>query len=369
MLDFGMLPPEVNSTLMYSGPGSGPMLAAATAWDALAWQLDSFATGYSSTLSELQGQTWSGGSAAAMTAAAAPYVAWASATATLAEQSAIAARAAATAYEAAFTATVPPPIVAANRVQLATLVATNFFGQNTAGIAATEAAYVAMWAQDAAAMYSYAATSAATTTLTPFQGPPQTTSATAQSGQAAAAAQAATGAATEPSDPFAALVSSILGGTGNFNTLTAPMVFGSNSIRTAGQMGNYIMALIPAATSAVAQAPAAAVAAGEFGAGAGARTFVLASVGEAAPVGGLSVPSSWPATPAAGSTVQQAQLAAASQPLASREETGRATSSRRGHLAPAGVGPMQALAGRRKGYPVLRMRDRRYRMPRPAVGG
>ena len=92
MLDFGMLPPEVNSTLMYSGPGSGPMLAAASAWDALAWQLESFATGYSSTLSELLGQTWSGGSAEAMVAAATPYVAWASATATLAEQTANQAR-------------------------------------------------------------------------------------------------------------------------------------------------------------------------------------------------------------------------------------------------------------------------------------
>ncbi|MEK1233452.1 PPE domain-containing protein, partial [Mycobacterium ulcerans] len=28
MLDFALLPPKVNSTLMYSGPGSGSMLAA-----------------------------------------------------------------------------------------------------------------------------------------------------------------------------------------------------------------------------------------------------------------------------------------------------------------------------------------------------
>ena len=39
------------------------------------------------------------------------------------------------------------------------LIATNFFGQNTAAIAATEAQYSEYWAQDATAMYTYAATS------------------------------------------------------------------------------------------------------------------------------------------------------------------------------------------------------------------
>ena len=53
--------------------------------------------------------------------------------------------------------TVPPPVIAANRTQLMSLTATNFFGQNTPAIAATEAQYSEMWAQDAAAMYGYAA--------------------------------------------------------------------------------------------------------------------------------------------------------------------------------------------------------------------
>jgi hypothetical protein len=160
------------------------------------------------------------------------------------------------------------------------------------------------------------------------------------------------------------MMSSTVSGVGIFNTLTNPARFAADSLRTAGQMGNYIMALIPAASSAAAKVPAAAVAAGEFGPAA--RAMVLAGVGEAAPVGGLSVPPSWPASPA-GSTVQQAQLAAATHPLAAQEE--RPASSRRAHLAPAGAGPVRALGAGRKGYPVLRMRDRRYRMPRPAVGG
>lgn len=154
MFDFGALPPEINSARMYSGPGAGPLMAAAAAWDALAAELESYAIGYSSVVADLS-QSWSGGAAMAMAAAAAPYVAWASATMTLAEQAAAQARAAAAAYEAAFAATVPPAVVAANRARLAILVATNFFGQNTPAIAMTEIEYMEMWAQDVAAMVGY----------------------------------------------------------------------------------------------------------------------------------------------------------------------------------------------------------------------
>lgn len=154
MFDFGALPPEINSARMYSGPGAGPLMAAAAAWDALAAELESYAIGYSSVVADLS-QSWSGGAAMAMAAAAAPYVAWASATMTLAEQAAAQARAAAGAYEAAFAATVPPAVVAANRARLAILVATNFFGQNTPAIAMTEIEYMEMWAQDVAAMVGY----------------------------------------------------------------------------------------------------------------------------------------------------------------------------------------------------------------------
>lgn len=154
MFDFGALPPEINSARMYSGPGAGPLMAAAAAWDALAAELESYAIGYSSVVADLS-QSWSGGAAMAMAAAAAPYVAWASTTMTLAEQAAAQARAAAAAYEAAFAATVPPAVVAANRARLAILVATNFFGQNTPAIAMTEIEYMEMWAQDVAAMVGY----------------------------------------------------------------------------------------------------------------------------------------------------------------------------------------------------------------------
>jgi PPE-repeat protein len=176
---------------MYTGPGSGSMMAAAAAWDGLAAELSSTVTGYTSVITELTSSPWLGPASRSMVAAAAPYVSWLSRAATLAEEASNQARAAAAAYEAAFAMTVPPPAVAANRVLLMTLVATNFFGQNTPAIAATEAEYAEMWAQDAAAMYGYAGASAIATQLASFTEPAQTTDQSGLAAQTAAVNQAA----------------------------------------------------------------------------------------------------------------------------------------------------------------------------------
>ena len=136
-MDFGALPPEINSARMYSGPGSGPLMAAATAWDELATELNSTAASYSSVISGLTSEDWLGPSSASMAAAAAPYAAWISTTGAQAEQAAAQAMAAASAYEAAFAMTVPPPVIAANRSQTMALIATNILGQNTSAIAAS----------------------------------------------------------------------------------------------------------------------------------------------------------------------------------------------------------------------------------------
>ncbi len=191
-MDFAVLPPEVNSGRMYAGPGSGPMLAAAAAWDGLAAELQSTAASYGSAISELTGGPWLGSSSASMAAAAAPYLDWMTGAATQAEQTATQAKAAAAAYEAAFAMTVPPAMIVANRTLLMTLIATNIFGQNTAAIAATETDYAEMWAQDTAAMYGYAGSSAAASTLTPFTSPPPTTNPAGAGSQAAAVAQSST---------------------------------------------------------------------------------------------------------------------------------------------------------------------------------
>jgi PPE-repeat protein len=190
-MDFGSYPPEINSGRMYAGAGATPMLTAAQAWEELAAELHSAAGSYQSVVSGLTAGPWLGSSSASMAAAAASYTSWLNATAAQAEETAAQAKAAAAAYQTAFAATVPPTMVAANRSQLMTLVATNLFGRNTQAIAANEAQYAEMWAQDSAAMYGYAASSASATSLTPFTPPQQNTNPGGSAGQAAAASQAA----------------------------------------------------------------------------------------------------------------------------------------------------------------------------------
>ena len=93
-MSYPVLPPEVNSALMHAGVGSGPMLAAATAWTGLANELRTAASSFASVTSGLSGQggTWQGPSAAAMAAAAGPYTAWLSTAASHSEQAASQAR-------------------------------------------------------------------------------------------------------------------------------------------------------------------------------------------------------------------------------------------------------------------------------------
>jgi PPE-repeat protein len=340
---------------MYAGPGAGSMMAAAAAWNGLAAELESAASSYGSVISALTSGPWVGPSSTAMAAAAAPYVAWMGATAQQAELAAAQAQTAAAAYAAAFAATVPPPEIAVNRAQLMMLIATNFFGQNTPAIAATEAQYAEMWAQDAAAMYGYAATSAAATAqVTPFTAAPQTTNLAGLAAQGAASAQTAgssvstgvqsalsqltsaiTGALNNLASPLSAL-SSALGGTSSATSQTGPFgtLLSTNGLSLGGIAGSLISSYgaMPGwlalsmttsmATSALGpmmnpdvfvpfmqmNAAAAAGAAGAAGAaaapGALAPGFAggvgglpglggLAGMGQAASVGGLAVPPSW----------------------------------------------------------------------------
>jgi PPE-repeat protein len=351
-MDFGMLPPEVNSGRMYAGAGAAPLMTAASAWDGLAAELSSAATSYQSVVTELTGQPWLGAASASMAAAAAPYVNWMQTTAGQAEQTAAQARAAAAAYQAAFAATVPPALIAANRATLATLTATNILGQNTPAIAATEADYAEMWAQDAAAMYGYTGASTAAATLTPFAATSSDTNPAGTADQGAAVAQAAsTGGvqqavstvtntvqtATTTTDPLQPL----------FDFFNSPLnhalspLFNSGTPLVQFIARNELIAVIPqnltaaamgiaatrAATAAGSQAAASAASANVSGSPPGAslaRAYgsqgdVQASLGRAGSVGGMSVP------PSANAATTPIRLAAASEPLAAHALPAAAT--------------------------------------------
>lgn len=395
MFDFGALPPEINSARMYTGPGSGPMMAAAAAWDALTAQLETFAARCSAVVSELHGQSWSGASSAAMVAAAAPYVAWVTATALQAGQSAHQARAAAGAYEAAFTATVPPFVVAANRAQLLLLVATNFFGQNTPAIAANELAYAEMWAQDAVAMYTYAATASSATALSPFEQPPQTTNPVGPATQAAATSDAVGSSTGQSATQLAQLLAAVpqqlqsmaAAGSGSavaadattspiiaafetFNILTGPLVPAYQIPFATFQAGLFVTGLTETKVEnqllPELAAPLDGAAAAQAASASGPVQPVLASAGRAVSVGGLSTPPNWTLASHDGAAAEPAEAARPGLRVLPPWAQEPASA---GHTGVPAMAPLNNAGPRRGDNTVFRMRDRRYRMPRPAPGG
>ena len=281
---FAALPPEVNSAFMYTGAGSGPLLAASTAWSNLAAELSTTATSVGFDHRHADREQWTGVGSTAAAAAAQPYVGWLTKTAAAAEQAAAQAQASAAAYEAAFAGVVPPALIAANRSLLATLVATNFLGINTPAIAATEAQYAEMWVQDAVTLTTYEAASTAAAVLQPLTPASPTTSPAAAATQSAAVAQAATANPAASSlqgrpDGVACRGDPSSIGTGLFNLLPVPVQnllnaadgfigtplifngvqqvgvtaawFVGNTIPTAVSLGHTLAAAAPAAVSGV----------------------------------------------------------------------------------------------------------------------
>lgn len=331
---FSLLPPEINSGNMYSGAGSASLIAAATAWERIASELGSAAAEYNSVLAALADESWAGPSATTMLAAAQPYTAWMSTTAATAAQTGAQARTAAAAFEAAYAATAPPQMVAANRAQNALLRATNLLGQNLASIAANEAQYMAMWAQDVAAMQTYAAAAAAATKTTAFTEPPQTTTGTAA---ATSMANVGSAAATSGSnslmdflvnlaDQYNTFITDVLTQlTGSpaaadtvaamFSAMKSPLGL-TTHFNDVSLMANFpiqnFLKFGPPLTRALTEIPAAGLGAGlRAGATAGLASTVSATMSEANLVGNLSVPSSWAsASPAI-------RLAATGMPTAS----------------------------------------------------
>ncbi|WP_156659159.1 PPE family protein [Mycobacterium sp. 852002-53434_SCH5985345] len=270
-MDFGALPPEINTARMYCGPGPASLLSAATTWQRLADQLREAATKYLVSAGLLDGLR--GPAAVQMGETTAPYVAWLQATAALAEQTAARAGAAADAYEWALAATAPPQTILANRALRMSLAATNQLRQNTPAIASAECHYDQLWAQNAAAMYAYATAAAAASTVTPFTSPPA-----AEDGDDVISAGA----------ELISMLPAALDGLSSascrrFRTAVLSMsspLSKLSSLRT----GFARQASIPLAV---------AIGAAAAKAGRGNRAAVLVDFGRAISIGGLSVPRAW----------------------------------------------------------------------------
>ncbi|HME77515.1 MAG TPA: PPE family protein [Mycobacterium sp.] len=380
-MDFGILPPEVNSGRMYAGPGSGSMLAAAAGWDGLAAELYSAATDYGSVIAGLTSGPWLGPASASMAAAAASHVAWLMSTAAQAEQAGTQAKAAAAAHATAFAMTVPPPVIVANRALLMVLVATNILGQNTPAIAATEAHYGEMWAQDAVAMYGYAASSASASTLTPFTPQQLTTNPGGLAGQAVAVGQAvgtsaghvqaimSTGqlmsAAPQAlqglASPLASTAQTGLGAiesatsnatlpsitdiataiSGIATAVATTLGFGADGGIIGSTWGSGAMG-VGASSAASAAAPAAAALPGALALSSASGPLggpaLSAGMGQASTVGGLSVPPSW------ATTAPEIRLAAATLPSTSLSAV--PASGLFGPMPLFGGAPLMAMGGR-----------------------
>ena len=202
-MSFLTSPPEIISSLLHAGAGPAPMLAASAAWDGLATELSSAAQSFSSVTSGLAADAWQGPASTAMLSTAAQYAGSLSAAATQAQSAAAQAQAVAGEFESALAAAVHPVVVSANRNQLVQLVFSNLFGQNAPAIAATEAEYEQMWAQDVSAMVGYhGGVSAAAAQLSSWpaaiQGLPAQAAAAVGSTSAASALTSLTSAASNP---------------------------------------------------------------------------------------------------------------------------------------------------------------------------
>ena len=323
--------PEQISALLYAGPGAGSLVAAAGVWSQLGAEWALAARGYQSVIAGLAGEEWLGPASEAMAAAVAPYAAWMSATAGLAEQTASRLRSAVAAFEEVRSAVVPPPVIAANRSAQALLVASNVLGQNNAGIAELEVEYLQMWMQDVVAMFGYASASAAAAAVTAFSQPPSTTDPSGVAGQAAVAGQSGAGSASSQLSQLMDAIPQLLNALGMTSGSTASVAataaapVQAATLPSVSQIASYIelipksivpfndaiktilYALVQYARNLMTDLDFAAIEAAERAATAGstlplgaltsassgAAAPVAAGVGNAATVGRLAVPASW----------------------------------------------------------------------------
>lgn len=330
MVAYDAMPPEVSSGLVYTGPQSGPLAAAAAAWQALAADLQATATAMQTAVANLVGATWTGPTSVSMGGAGEQHVQWLIQSAALAEETATLAGQAATIVEAVYTGVVPPPLIAANRAALVALLGSNFMNCNSGAIAANIAQYQGMWAQDSTALYGYAGDSAATAGgLVPFIPLAPTVNPAGAADQAMAVSQSAAQAAGNAGQKAASATNQLTGNTsstagGGMDIMTMAPEFLSSvpqvlqgmaspltSANPMSSMGSFTSLLSPfmsglggsglggtsalAATTSPLSSALGGAGGGLSGIGGGAGAL-SAAMGGASKLGGLSVPATWAAS-------------------------------------------------------------------------
>ncbi|WP_024443333.1 MULTISPECIES: PPE family protein [unclassified Mycobacterium] len=400
-MSFSIFPPEINSGLIYTGPGSSPLLEAAAAWTQLSSELMTSATATHSVIANLD-STWTGAGSAVATASTAPYVAWLEQAAVTAANNAALATQAAALFEAARAASVPPAVIAANRAMLLALISTNFFGQNTPLIQATEHQYEVMWATDGAAMDTYSGSAEANNNaLQQVSNPPQAAQATTQgtpgSAEGGPTPGTGTGVPTTPGYDFATvgglldavgLPSTMLGakaGATTISSVMSPISYGSMPLMMLVRFLPMLMQFArmggaAGATGALAGQTAAGgagtlmtqigdfvndklqgavgVLAGHFSS---ATNAISAKLGQAASMGALKVPGAW--SMAADGMVRAAPVLPATT-VSAPIQTMSAGSGLPG--GPFGHAMMGAMAGRGMGAMAAKAPKV---MPRSPAGG
>ena len=371
------MPPEVASGLVYTGPQAAPLAAAATAWQALAADLGATATAMQTAVANLVGGggTWAGPSSVSMGAAGEQHVQWLVQTAAQAEETAAMAGQAAMIVEAVYTGVAPPPLIAANRAALVTLIGTNFMGCNAGPIAANQAQYQGMWAQDSTALYSFAGDSAATVGgLMPFIPIPPTVNPAGAADQAVSVSQAAAQAAGNAGEKAASATNQLGGNTSStaggasdimsmapqflssvpqvLQGMAQPLMSGMNPMQSLSGfqsllspfmsgLGGSGMGGAPALASATSPLSSGLGGAGGglggIGGGAGGLSSAL---GGAPKLGGLSVPATWAASAQGAGGANSATSATSGISATSAAAPGGAAGA-------GGMGaPMGAMGGR-----------------------
>lgn len=166
-MEYGAMPPELNTARLQAGAGEAPMLQAAAGWEAWAVALEAQAAELAAALAALSA-AWTGMGSERGVSAVMPMVAWLQTLALQAAKRAAQATAQATSYVTAATTTPQIPEIVENHITNAVLNATNFLGVNTVPIAFNEADYVRMWVQAANVMYGYLAETTANTLFEPI---------------------------------------------------------------------------------------------------------------------------------------------------------------------------------------------------------